>query len=428
MKAEIITIGTDVLLGQTTNSNAAYIARELTTLGIGIGHHVTVGEFPEQIIETIKQAEKRSNLIIFTGGMGPTEETNTKKVLAHYLKRDLILHEETENKIITYHKNSQFDMPEKNQLQALILSDSTPLLNETGLAVGVLLEEKEHTYVLLPGPPDELEPMVENQLKGEFISRFGDKKEVVTRTLNFFGISKKDFEEKLSVTVKKQTNLNPVIYTNLDSLTVELTVQTETKQKAESLLDTTEDSLLKQTSDYFYSYGDHPLSEVVKDLLLEKELTISAAESLTGGAFLSALTSGFSAGEILNGGLVTYSTEMKNKVLGVTKKTIENYGVISPECAIEMAEKVQKIFGADVGIGLTGVAGPSSMEEQIPGTVWIGLSYKNKPSFAKHFHFGYKRNRNRRLAVLHALDMVRRLLQDLPIDQTVKYGEKPEGE
>ncbi|MCC5895185.1 MAG: competence/damage-inducible protein A [Alkalibacterium sp.] len=423
MRAEIISIGTELLLGQVDNTNSSFLSRELASLGVEIYHHVTVGDNPERLIEAVKQAESRVDLIVLSGGLGPTEDDITKKTLAEYLGVDLILHEETEDKIITYHKNADFEMPENNQLQALILADSTPLTNDTGLAVGMMLTNDRHHYVLLPGPPDELEPMVENYLKKELVKHILEEQVLVSRVLRFFGLTEAQLAQKISPLVKKQSNPTIAVYTNDGEITVRLTAKSKNEDEGNKLIDEVEKEVMSYLSDYFFGYGEKRLAEVIKDLLMEKELTITAAESLTGGAFLSTLTSGLSAGSILEGGLVTYSSDKKNKVLKVTKETIDKYGVVSGECAIEMAEKSRKLFGADIGVGLTGVAGPSSLENQIPGTVWVGIAYKDKQSFSKHFHFGYKRNKNRRLAVLNALELVRRTLKELPIENTQFYGE-----
>lgn len=423
MKAEIISIGTELLLGQVVNSNAAYLSRELASLGIEVYHHVTVGDNPERLVEAVKQAEKRVDLVVLSGGLGPTEDDITKKTLAEYLKVDLILHEETEDKIITYHKNSDFEMPENNQLQALILADSIPLTNDTGLAVGMMLSKGSHHYVLLPGPPDELEPMVKNYLNEELVKHTLDEQVLVSRVLRFFGLTEAQLAKRISSIIKKQSNPTIAIYANDGEITIRITAKADNEDDGNEQIDKIEKEVMSHLSDYFFGYGEKQLSDVIKDMLLERDLTITAAESLTGGAFLSTLTSDLAAGSILEGGLVTYSADKKNKVLKVTKETIDKYGVVSPECAIEMAEKSRKLFGADIGVGLTGVAGPSSLENQIPGTVWIAIAYKDKQTFSKHFHFGFKRNKNRRLAVLNALELVRRALLDLPVENTVFYGE-----
>lgn len=423
MRAEIISIGTELLLGQVNNTNASFLSRELASLGVEVYHHVTVGDNSDRLTEAVKQAESRVDLIVLSGGLGPTEDDITKKTLAEYLKVDLILHEETEDKIITYHKNSDFEMPENNQLQALILADSEPLTNDTGLAVGMMLTQDNRHYVLLPGPPDELEPMVENYLKEELVKHILDEQVLVSRVLRFFGLTEAQLAKKISTIVKNQSDPTVAIYANDGEITVRLTAKAKNDEEGNEKISQVEEEIMKHLSDYFFGYGEKKLSEVIKDLLLERELTITAAESLTGGAFLSTLTSDLSAGSILEGGVVTYSADVKNKVLKVTKETLDKYGVVSPECAIEMAEKSRKLFGADIGVGLTGVAGPSSLENQIPGTVWIGIAYKDKQSFAKHFHFGFKRNKNRRLAVLNAFELLRRTLKDMLIENTIFYGE-----
>ncbi|WP_368645019.1 competence/damage-inducible protein A [Alkalibacterium putridalgicola] len=423
MRAEIISIGTELLLGQVVNSNAAFISRELAALGIEVYHHVTVGDNPDRLTAAVKEAEERADLIVLSGGLGPTEDDITKQTMSNHLDMDLILHEETEDRIITYHKNSDFEMPENNQLQALILAESTPLKNDTGLAVGMMLDHGDHQYVLLPGPPDELQPMVENHLKDELIKRLLDKQVLVSRVLRFFGITEAQLAKKIEAVVKGQTNPTVAVYANEGEITVRITARAETEKEGNQCIDEVESQILEPLTDYFFGYGEKKLDEVVRDLLMEQGLTITAAESLTGGAFLSSITSDISAGSVFEGGIVTYSTEKKHDVLNVSQKTIDNFGVVSPECAIEMAENSRKMFEADIGVGLTGVAGPGSLEGQIPGTVYIGLSYKGNTSFAKHFHFGYKRNKNRRLAVLNAHDMVRRLILDKPIEKRLNYDE-----
>lgn len=423
MNAEILSVGTDLLLGQVINSNAPFLARELTSLGMDVLNQSTLGNDAERLVEAVKQAEDRADLIVISGGLGPNKEDITKQALADYLGVDLILHEETEDKIITYHKNSNFKMPENNQLQALILADSVPLTNDTGLGVGMLLEHNNHTYVLLPGPADELEPMVNNYLKEELVKRLFEKDVLRSRVLNFFGLTEDHIKSQLDSILRDQSDINVIVYSKKSEVAVRLTAKADKEEEAGKAIDEVEKRIKEEFSEYFFGYDEKSLSDIIKDLLIEKDLMITAAESLSGGAFLSALTSDLSAGSILEGGLVTYSEEMKNKVLKVTKKTIETYGVVSPECAIEMADKSRKLFDADIGVGLTGVAGPSSMEGQIPGTVWVGISYQNKKSFAKHYHFGYKRNKNRELTVLNALDLVRRVVLDLPVDKSVNYGE-----
>lgn len=419
MKAEIISIGTELLLGQVMNSNAAYLSREVSLLGIDICYHTTVGDYSTQLKDAIKLAESRTDIIIFSGGLGPEKNDITKKAVSEYLQIDLVLHEESEDKIITFHKNSNFKMPENNQLQALILKDSIPLINDSGLAPGMYLEKEKHKYILLPGPSDEMEPMFDHHLRDLLIENVLEEKESVSRVLRFFGLTKAELEEKLDDLIKKEEYPIIAIYEEQGELSVRLTIREDTEDICNKKIDEIEVKIKKRVSKYFFGYGEKRLSDVIKDLLIDKGKTITAAESLTGGAFLSTLSSDLSAGSIFEGGIVTYSAEKKNQTLGVTKKTIEEYGVVSAECAIEMAEKVKKMFDSDYAVSLTGVAGPGALEGNIPGTVWIGIASDNGNSFAKQYHFAYKRNRNRNLAVLNALDLIRCVLLDLPIQDAV---------
>lgn len=423
MRAEIISIGTELLLGQVVNTNAAFISRELAALGIEVYNHVTVGDNPDRLKEAVRYAEERAHLIVLSGGLGPTQDDITKLAISEYLDIDLILHEETEDKIIAYHKNSDLEMPKNNQLQALMLAESKPLKNETGLAVGMILKHNNHIYVLLPGPPDELEPMVTNYLKDDLIDSLQKEQVLVSRVLRFFGITEAQLAQKIESLIREQTNPTIAIYACEGEITVRVTAKALTEEAGNEAIDRVEIQIIDPLSEYFFGYGEKRLAEVVRDLLLKEKLSITAAESLTGGAFLSSLTADTSTGSVLEGGIVTYSTDKKREILNVSEETISKYGVVSPECAIEMAEKARQMFGADIGVGLTGVAGPGSLENQRSGTVWIGISCENKRSFSKYFYFSFKRNKNRRLAVLNAHDLVRRFLLDEPIDNK-KYYER----
>jgi len=423
MRAEIISIGTELLMGQVVNTNAAFLAKELSLLGIEVYHQVTVGDNAERLKEAIEVAEARADTIILSGGLGPTEDDITKKVVSEHLGVDLVLHEETENKIITYHKNSDFEMPENNQLQALMLMGSIALPNDTGLAVGMFLEKEKNSYVLLPGPPDELQPMANNHLKKVLVEQVLNEHKLVSRVIRIFGITEAKLALELEEMIQQQTNPTIAIYAESGELTVRVTAKGETEEECEKLLDKVASSIEEIVGEYIFGYGENRLSDVVKEILIDQKKTITAAESLTGGAFLSSISSNLAAGSAFEGGIVTYSVEQKIQSLGVSKEIVEEYGVVSAECAIEMAEKAKDMFSADIAVSLTGVAGPGSLEGNIPGTVWIGIAHNDGESFAKHYHFAYRRNKNRRLAVQNAMDLVRRVLLGLSVEKSVYFGE-----
>lgn len=419
MKAEIISVGSKLLRGQIANVDAEFLSRQLTALGMIVEQCTMIGHDSEKLKEAVRKAEERAELIVVSGGLGPSDDDITKTTLSEYLEVPLVLDRETEDRIITYHKNSDFTMPENNQLQALVFQGSVPLQNVTGLAAGMFYQTDNHAYLLVPGPFDELKPMFEKEIRPLLIDRLVEENAVASRTLRFYGLTEAQMNKELEDIVQENENPVLIVLPEGEEMTAELTARAETEDAAEQLLQKAEDTIRQRIGDFFFGYGQETLFEVVKELLKEKNLTITAAESLTGGAFLSALSSELEAGMIFEGGVVTYSSEMKNQVLGVPKETIETYGVVSAQCAVEMAEKAREMFQADIGVSLTGAAGPSSLEGQIPGTVWIGVAEKGQETFAKHYHFAYKRNKNRRQAVMSAMQLVHAVLKDEEIEDKV---------
>ena len=415
MKAEIISISTDILQGKAQDQNVLFLEKELTNSGIEVQKSSFVKASPEMLIEAIEQAGQDIELSVLIGGLGPDEEDITKQTLSDYLEQPLVLDQPSEDKIITYHKNSNFVMPERNQLQAMILQESLPIRNVTGLAVGLYYQSEEKAYLLLPGPFDELEPTYIEEAKPILMDKLLNNRFFESRVLRLFGLSEVELTKKLEPIMKNQIHVYPM----QNEIEIQINVQEKDKEAAVQKADALRDEVYERVEDYVYSEESQSLLETVKQLLTDEGLMITAAESLTGGELLSSLSSLEEASKILNGGMVTYSNEVKNKNLGVTKKTIEKHGVVSAQCAIEMAEKVMKKFDVDIGVSLTGVAGPSSLEGEIPGTVWIGLAKEGMETIAKKHHFAYKRNQNRQLSVLSALDMVRRLVLDKKIEGAV---------
>ena len=427
MKAEIISISTDILQGKAQDQNVMFLAKELTNSGIEVQKSSFIKASPEMLIEAIEQAGQDIELLVLIGGLGPDEEDITKQTLSDYLEQPLVLDQPSEDKIITYHKNSNFVMPERNQLQAMILQESLPIRNVTGLAVGLYYQSEEKAYLLLPGPFDELEPTYIEEAKPILMDKLLNNRFFESRVLRLFGLSEVELTKKLEPIMKNQIHVYPM----QNEIEIQINVQEKDKEAAVQKADALRDEVFERVEDYVYSEENQNLLETVKQLLTDEGLMITAAESLTGGEFLSSLSRLEEASKILNGGMVTYSNEVKNKNLGVTKQTIEKHGVVSAQCAIEMAEKVMKKFDVDIGVSLTGVAGPSSLEGEIPGTVWIGLAKEGMETIAKKHHFAYKRNQNRQLSVLSALDMVRRLVLDKEIEGAVtleKIKEDPKQE
>lgn len=419
MKAMIISVSSALLKGSATNTNAAFLSRELTALGFDITESIMIHDDEEKLLEVLKKAEAQVEFIVLVGGLGPDDNDIVKTTLAKHLDLDLVLDEETQNRIMTYHKNSSLVMPKNNQLQALTLLGSTPLVNVTGLALGMFHQTDTHHYLLLPGPADELVPMFIENTRPLLLEELTDKPCVSNRIIRLYGLTMAQAHQELGEIATTVENPIIQIYPADIEIEVQLTARADTEEDCHQLIAKAEKQIEERLGEYIIGYGTENLPNIVRQLLKENKLKLTAAESLTGGAFLSEVSSLFEAGLILDGGIVTYSEVTKHDALGVTKKTIETHGVVSAECAFEMAEKSLKMFDADIAVSLSGVAGPSSLENEIPGTVWVGIAVKDQKTFARKFHFGYKRNLNRRHSVWSAFNMVRKHILEEEIEEVV---------
>lgn len=415
MNAEIIAVGTELLLGQIVNSNASYLSSELAALGIDVFHHTVVGDNEQRLKEVIEIAEQRADIIIFSGGLGPTKDDITKQILADYLGLSLRIDEKTEQRIIEYFDKMNREMTANNQLQALVIDGATVLDNQTGLAAGMYLEHNKKNFILLPGPPNELKPMFKNEVIPILSVRTENNEMLVSRVLRLFGIGESQLADTLEEIIDHQTNPTIATYAGDNEVSIRITAKEKTPEKCNQLLDEMESQVQKLVGDYVYGLGsDTSLAQVVRDLLIDKDYRITAAESLTGGLFQSTLVNipGLSLNFV--GGLVSYSEGVKENVLGVAEETIDRYGVVSLQCATEMADSIKKMFDADIGISFTGYAGPKKIDGEKAGSVWIGIAVQGKETTAYHYQFAKDRNGNRQRTVLTGLDIVRRLLLDLP--------------
>lgn len=424
MNAEIISTSSPLLYGQEVNRNVAFLARELTAMGVFVGQTVTVPDDSERLKAALETAESRAEIIFVIGGLGPNEEDVSKLTISEYLEVPLALDNETEDRIISYHQNSDFKMPKNNQLQALILMDSIPLHNVTGLAAGFFYKDEKHTYILLPGPFDEFKPMFIENTRPLIIEHLLNDLVIETRKFSLYGLTMTQVKEKLNDLIAFEGNPFVGVYFEEEEIEIQITGRAKSKDKAGKMVAEFSEKIADRVSDYIFGEDENRLSHVVKNLLKEQGKTITAAESLTGGAFMDMISAEPESSTITEGGIVTYSENIKNGALGVTKKTLENFGVVSPQCAIEMAEKAMTMFEADIAVSLTGVAGPASHDGQIPGTVWIGVAQEGKETFAKKFHFGYKRIRNRKNSVLSAMNLVRLSLLNETIEDQVFFDDE----
>ncbi|HIY58516.1 MAG TPA: competence/damage-inducible protein A [Candidatus Tetragenococcus pullicola] len=411
MKAEIIAVGTEILLGQIVNTNATFLSEELASLGIDVYYQSVVGDNRERLENLVAVAEKRSDLIIICGGLGPTEDDLTKQVVAQHVGQTLVRDEAGYQNLLAFFKKRNRKMTTNNLLQTLVFKDGQALPNTTGLAVGIFFQDKLGTaYLLLPGPPNELNPMFVNEAIPLLKHNFPQEDFFVSRVLRFFGIGESQLVTELSDLIEKQTNPTIAPYAKTHEVTLRLTVKTRDKKIGIQQLDFLENQIQKRVGHYFYGYGDeNSLAQVVVNLLKKQNKTVTAAESLTAGAFQATLGAISGVSEVFPGGFVTYSPETKASFLNIEPVFLEKYGTVSRECVEKMAGQAQKLAHTDFALAFSGVAGPDPLEGHSVGTVWIALADSEKIK-SECYHFSRGRNDIRQNAVMTGLNMLRREL------------------
>jgi nicotinamide-nucleotide amidase len=411
MNAEIIAVGSEILLGQIVNTNAQFVAKRLADLGINVFHQSVVGDNPERLTDAIKLADGRSDLVILLGGLGPTVDDLTKQTTAKYLGRELVIEQAALAKIERSFAETQRKMTENNRLQALYIAGSIPLPNETGFAVGDFYQNSNGSdFLLLPGPPSELRPMFVHQAQ-PLLEKNYFSQQLASRVMRFFGIGESLLAAKLADLIDQQTNPTLATYAKENEVTLRLTASADSQIHAREKLDKLEKTIQQRVGEFCYGYGDdNSLPQVVVKLLRKRQLTITAAESLTAGKFQATLADIPGVSEVFPGGFVTYANQVKSQLLKIPAESIQKNGVVSSATAAAMAEQARKILHTNIGISFTGVAGPDELEGQPAGTVWIGLALKDQETQTKLFHFSKTRPYIRERTVLTGLDWIRREL------------------
>ena len=415
MKAEIIAVGTEILTGQIVNTNAQFLSEKLAEIGVDVYFQTAVGDNEARLLSLLEIASQRSNLVILTGGLGPTEDDLTKQTLAKFLEKNLVFDPQAQERLdIFFAHRPDYARTPNNERQAQIVEGATPLPNETGLAVGGVLEVDGVTYVVLPGPPSELKPMVLNQLLPKLMT--GTK--LYSRVLRFFGIGESQLVTILADLIDHQTDPTLAPYAKTGEVTLRLSTKAVSQEKADQALDILENHILNRQTfdgqslrDICYGYGEETsLASVVVEELKKRQKSITAAESLTAGLFQGTLADFSGVSAIFNGGFVTYSLEEKSKMLDISERELKKHGVVSEFTARKMAEQARIKTQSDYGVSLTGVAGPDSLEGHPAGTVFIGLAHAKGTEVIKANIAGRSRADVRHIAVMHAFNLVRKTL------------------
>jgi nicotinamide-nucleotide amidase len=381
MNAEIIAVGTELLLGQILNTNARFLSQKLAALGIDVYFQTVVGDNAGRLKSAIEIAQSRADILIFTGGLGPTKDDLTKETIAACIGTELVYDEKAMQYIQHYFKRTGRIVTENNKKQALVLKGAAVFANDHGMAPGMGIEANKKLYILLPGPPKEMNPMYESYVEPFLIEKVNREAQLYSRVLRFFGIGESQLETEIEDIIDNQTNPTIAPYASDGEVTLRITAKHASPEAAEQLIQETEALILSRVGQYFYGYNEDELHVKAVQLLKNKGFTLSCAESLTGGGFSQRITEIPGASSIFNGGVVCYNNEVKRHVLSVPETVLENEGAVSSACAGHLAQNVRKLLQTDVGISFTGVAGPDALEGKAPGTVYVGISIGEQPPF-----------------------------------------------
>ncbi|GMQ64528.1 competence/damage-inducible protein A [Vallitalea maricola] len=401
MTAEIIAIGTELLLGDILNTNARYLSRQLADMGISVYYQSVVGDNVDRLQETIENAMNRTSIIITTGGLGPTTDDLSKETIAQVLGLPLIEHEESKKRIVDFFKQRDICMTENNLKQAYIPEGAVVLENDNGTAPGFIVKTKKNIIIVLPGPPSEMIPMFENGVKKELKKL--NEGVIFSRTLKLCGIGESTVANILQDVIDNQTNPTIAPYAKDGEVHLRITAKTNKESEAIKFIDDMEQKVADHVGEYIYTTDEKTLEETIVDIMKNKNLTLSVAESCTGGLLSGRIINCSGVSDVYKEGFITYSNEAKMKYLGVKKDILEEYGAVSEETAREMAEGLIDECNTSASISITGIAGPTGGTEEKPiGLVYIGVSYKGVTTVKKCNFYG-NRQKIRTRAVVESL-------------------------
>lgn len=409
MKCEVISIGDELLIGQTVNTNASWIGEQLNNFGFTMAYGAVISDNKDDIISALINAANRSDVIIITGGLGPTKDDITKHTLTEYFNTSLELNKDIETNIIAYFKSVNRPILKSNLDQALLPKSCQVLSNSRGTASGMWFEKNNIIYISLPGVPYEMKGIMQEHVFPKLLSKMGGETVVVNKTIRTHGMGEsflaeiiKSWEDKL-----ESNNIKLAYLPSPGIVKLRLSVLGLDQLILEKKLDDAIDELKALIPDQIYGYGNVTMEGIVGNLLKDRELTVATAESCTGGSVSKMLTSISGSSSYFNGSIVSYTNQSKVDLLNVDNNDIDNYGAVSQQVVEQMAEGVRNKLHADYGISTSGIAGPSGGTKEKPvGTVWIAVASKNR-IVSKKLKLGYNRERNIHVSSLSVLNLLR---------------------
>lgn len=421
MVVELISVGTEILLGNIVNTNAAYLAEKCAGLGLSCYYQTVVGDNGDRLEGVLKTALSRSDIVILSGGLGPTQDDLTKETAAKVMGKELFMDAHSKERILEYFKKRNLTITENNWKQAMMPKGAIIIDNANGTAPGVIMEENGKSVILLPGPPNELIPMFEKDIVPYLHEKTPDV--IYSQTVKICGIGESKAESMIEDLMKKQTNPTIAPYAKTGEVHLRVTAKAQDEKAAKKLCKPIVKELKSRFGDKVYStQEDMTLEKAVVDLLLANHLTVATTESCTGGLLAARLINVPGVSEVFKAGYVTYSNKAKKKLVGVKKSSLLKYGAVSDVVAKEMAKGAAVFTKADVTISVTGVAGPEGGTKEKPvGLVYIACNVKGNIE-VKEYHFSGSREKIRQSSVASALTLLRQCV--LQYMSQVTFGRK----
>lgn len=408
MIAELICVGTELLMGQVLNTNAYFISQELAPSGVDLYHQLVVGDNPKRLTEAVETALSRADVVLLSGGLGPTDDDLTKETVAKALGKELVLFPEEWDKLVSWFTSKGRTIAPNNKKQAMFPKDAIILPNPNGTAPGCIMEADGKAAVLMPGPPRELMPMFKNHVLPWLLEKAGHR--LYSREIRIFGRGESDVAYALDDLFKNQTNPTIAPYAKTGEVTLRVTARCRDEAEGEALVAPMIETIKDRLGDVVYDTNGRELAEVCHHKLIETGKTLAVAESCTGGRLADAFINYPGSSAYFIEGDVTYSNDAKMRRLGVSKETLDTVGAVSEECAREMAEGCRRHANADFALSTTGYAGPDGGEPGKPtGTVFIALA-SEEGTVVKRLNLFGDRDRIRHSAVLNALDLLRKTI------------------
>lgn len=402
---ELISVGTEILLGDILNTDAQFLSIELARLGISVIHQSTVGDNRERLLAQLKEAADRSDIIILSGGLGPTPDDLTKEVCCEFFGKKMFLHEPTVEKIKTYFSTKGMKMAQNNLKQAMLPKDCVIFPNDNGTAPGMAIEKDGVHILVLPGPPRELMPMFRN-CAVPYLMQFSDRI-IVSHNIRTFGIGESLMAERVNDLFDAE---NPTVapYAKDGEALLRVTAMARTKEEAENLCKPVINEIKNRLDGFVYGVDYTCIEEAVIEKLKEKHMKVATAESCTGGLIAKRITDVPGASEVFDCGIISYANEIKHRVLGVSEDDLNKYGAVSEPVARQMAQGALKVSGADIAVSVTGIAGPDSDSTNKPvGLVYIGLADRDNVWVRELRTSRKDRSYNRYVSASNALNMIR---------------------